>query len=263
MKLIFEVCIRWADDDDEQGTFTGQIEASTRDDAITAVARDMAISPDGRGPNASEEDIQQFIEDARTRVIQAWSITEHVFNDLHMVLEDELQGRRLDPAALVALIKDNLDRVAPAKQSKSEATVPLAGANSPELACVLAELVQAVEFTPLGVRGIKAVEAAKIALGKTPGSGYANVSRDATVAQSLEVTGSVDLAVPPKRRFSATWTDAFSDPGTRTVTGGFFTREAGYETQDLLGIAALGVGQTWEAHHYGPAHTVTRLPDTV
>ncbi len=160
---------------------------------------------------------------ARTRVNQAWSITEHVFNDLHMVLEDELQGRRLDPIAFVTLIKDNLDRVAPAKQSKSEATLSLSGANSLDLACVLADLVQAVEFTPLGIRGIKAVEAAKIALGKTPGSGYANVSRDAMGAQSLKVTCSDELAVPPKRRYSATWADAFSDPGTRTVTGGFFT----------------------------------------
>ncbi|VVE17895.1 MULTISPECIES: hypothetical protein [Pandoraea] len=36
---------------------------------------------------------------------------------------------------------------------------------------VTSELVQAVEYTPLGVRGIKAVQAAKKALGNIPGSG--------------------------------------------------------------------------------------------
>jgi len=44
------------------------------------------------------------------------------------------------------------------------------------IADALADLLQAVEFTPLGVRGIKAVEAAKNALGKVPGSGSADVS---------------------------------------------------------------------------------------
>lgn len=262
MKLIFEVCIRWADNDDEQGTYTGQAEASSRDDAITAIAREMALLPDGCGPHASEKEIQAFIEDASTRVNEAWSITEHVFNDLNMVLEDELQGRRLDPAALVTLIKDNLDRAAPANQTKSDSAASLSQTQILDLAGVLTNLVQAVEFTPLGMRGIKAVEAAKAALGTVPGSGYANVSRDSSVAQCLEVAGSDVLAVSQNRRFSAMWTGAFANPGTSTVTGGFFTRDAGYETEDLVGIAALDVGETWEAHNYGPAHTVTRLADT-
>jgi hypothetical protein len=121
MKSIFDVRIHWADNDDEQGTYAGQVEASTRDEAIDAVAREMAESRDGCGPDASEERIQAFIERARERVDQAWSITEHVFNDLQMVLEDELQGRRLDPSALVALIKENLDRVAPPAETRRAA----------------------------------------------------------------------------------------------------------------------------------------------
>jgi len=227
------------------------------------------------------------------------------------------------------------------KQYLSEATASLSQTQGPDLAGVLANLVQAVEFTPLGIRGITAVVAAKLALGETPGWGYGRVSRTTPEARYIEVTvpasfdseqhtifealenGAVvgqvfdvsrdvlvaavaalsaliaeagvpggigpheftrpggwleraqkelqaipagarvdELAVPPDRRFSATWTDAFSDPGTSTVTGGFFTRDAGYDTEDLVGIAALEVGETWEAHHYGPAHTVTRLPDT-
>ncbi|MBA9859233.1 hypothetical protein [Ralstonia insidiosa] len=38
----------------------------------------------------------------------------------------------------------------------------------------LCDLVQAVEFLPLGVRGIKAVHAAKMSLGKVPGTGYSS-----------------------------------------------------------------------------------------
>lgn len=244
MKMIFEVCIRWADDDDEQGTYTGQVETNSRDDAITAIARDMALSRDGRGPEASEAEIQAFIEGARTRVNQAWSITEHVFNDLHMILEEELQGRRIDPKALVDLITENLEQVAPsANPSAPDSTAVLSKSQGLGLVSVLADLVQAVDFTPLGTRGIKAVAAAKAALGDVPGSGYAK----------LTVEG----------RFSATWSEAFANgPETRTVTGDFFTQDAGYDWQDVVGLAALGIGQTWKGRHYGPAHTVTRLPDT-
>lgn len=121
MKSIFDVRIRWADNDDEQGSYNGQVEADTRDEAIDAVAREMAESRDGCGPNASEEKIEAFVEAARERVDQAWSVTEHVFNDLQMVLEDELKGRHLDPAALVELIKENLDRVAPATETQKAA----------------------------------------------------------------------------------------------------------------------------------------------
>ncbi|VVE17983.1 MULTISPECIES: hypothetical protein [Pandoraea] len=121
MKSIFEVRIHWAEDDDEQGTFTGQAEASTRDEAIDAVAREMAVCRDGCGSAASEEEIRGFIERARARVDHVWSITEHVFSDLQMVLESELQGRRLDPAALVSLISENLDRIAPAADNRRAA----------------------------------------------------------------------------------------------------------------------------------------------
>lgn len=121
MKSFFDVRIHWAHDDDEQGTYSGQVEASSRDEAIDAVAREMALSRDGCGPDASEAKIQAFVERARDRVDQAWSITDHVFNDLQMVLEDELQGRRLDPTALVALITENLDRVAPAIETRRAA----------------------------------------------------------------------------------------------------------------------------------------------
>ncbi|HJP69044.1 MAG TPA: hypothetical protein VJ846_09100 [Sphingomicrobium sp.] len=140
--------------------------------------------------------------------------------------------------------KDIPDRVAPANQSEPDSTASLSQTQAPDLAGVLATLVQAVEFIPLGIRGIKAVEAAKAALGGVSGSGYAK------------------LTVPANLRFLATWTEEFANPGTRTVTGGFFTRDAGYDTEDLVGIAALDVGQTWETLHYGPAHTVMRLPDT-
>ncbi|MBB5546588.1 hypothetical protein A8H39_01950 [Paraburkholderia fungorum] len=121
MKTIWEVRIRWADNDDEQGTYTGQAEGCTREEAIDIVAREMAETRDGCGPDASETRIQTFIEHARERVDQAWSVTEHVFDDLKMVLEDDLQGRRLDPAALVDLIRENLDRVAPVVEPRRAA----------------------------------------------------------------------------------------------------------------------------------------------
>lgn len=54
-----------------------------------------------------------------------------------------------------------LSAVAPAPESHDQALVNC-----------LSDLVQAVEFLPLGVRGIKAVHAAKVSLGKVPGTGY-------------------------------------------------------------------------------------------
>ncbi|MGF6604026.1 hypothetical protein P3T23_008781 [Paraburkholderia sp. GAS448] len=121
MKSIYEVCIRWDECDAEQGTFTETAEVNCRDDAIHAVARMMAVTRDGCGPNASENEIREFVGDAENRVEYAVSLTERAFTDLQMVLADELQGRRLDPAALVTLIKENLDRVAPAAETRRAA----------------------------------------------------------------------------------------------------------------------------------------------
>lgn len=204
----------------------------------------------------------------------------------------------------------------------------------------LSTLVEAVEFIPLGIRGIKALEAAKFALGRASASESAINSRKApkewsrrgnlpacfddsrrTVSLStdkgtaadlaidashavLAATGAalfslitvasvpdginpndffraggwlervrkelqnrpiwictVEIAVPPARRFSAMWADSFMTPGTRTVTGDFFTRDAGYETEDLEGIGALEIGETWKSQAYGAQHSVTRLHD--
>lgn len=245
MKLIFEVCIRWADNNDERGTYCDQLEAGSRDEAITAVAQDMAVSPEGCGLDASEEAIRAFVAAARARVVEARCITDQVFNDLNTVFADELQGRRLDPKALCALITENLERVASvANQSAPNSPVAASQAKGPDLAGVLANLVHAVDFTPLGVRGIKAVAVAKAALADVPGSGYAKVF------------------IPEHHRFSATWSAAFANsPETCNVTAAFFTQDAGYDWEDLIGLAALKVGETWQNRHYGPEHTVTRLPD--
>lgn len=52
----------------------------------------------------------------------------------------------------------------------------------------LCDLVQAVEFLPLGVRGIKAVHAAKMSLGRVPGTGYSSNQPEESTALGRQVT---------------------------------------------------------------------------
>lgn len=63
------------------------------------------------------------------------------------------------------------------------------------------------------------------------------------------------------KSFSATWDEAFVDPGTRTVGEAAFNSSSGYNDHDLEGIRELAVGETWRGDEWGSSHTVTRLPD--
>ncbi|MBC8641630.1 hypothetical protein IAG25_32925 [Caballeronia sp. EK] len=65
-----------------------------------------------------------------------------------------------------------------------------------------------------------------------------------------------------RKQFAGHWSETvFVDDGTRVIDDEYFTESHGYNDADRRGIAALGVGETWESDAYGEAHTVTRLED--
>ncbi|MBP0639962.1 hypothetical protein [Cupriavidus sp. AcVe19-6a] len=194
-------------------------------------------------PETDPDDAQEAGEDNSVRTecdVLVVSKDEFLFEAYVKHTDARVKCTAQPIAELAAHFANSLDE---ANQPAPDSTAASSQHQGPDLVGVLSDLVQAVEFTPLGVRGITAVRSAKAALGEVPGSGYAK----------LAVQG----------RFAATWSEAFTNgPETRTVTGDFFTLGAGYDWEDIVGLAALGVGQTWEDRHYGPAHTVMRLPDT-
>lgn len=64
--------------------------------------------------------------------------------------------------------------------------------------------------------------------------------------------------------YAAFWSvDAFHSPSgedVRQIVGpAMFCDELGYDPDDIAGIAALSVGQSWESPDYGYAHTVRRI----
>lgn len=70
----------------------------------------------------------------------------------------------------------------------------------------------------------------------------------------------VDLArARLSKRFRAYWSNDFHKSGTETLGADFFSEEHCYTAEDVAAIAALEVGQVWQAPHYGDSHTVTRI----
>lgn len=60
------------------------------------------------------------------------------------------------------------------------------------------------------------------------------------------------------KEFRACWSNDFCNPGTRLLSEDFFSVELSYSIDEVAAIRGLEVGETWQSHDYGSAHTVTR-----
>lgn len=67
------------------------------------------------------------------------------------------------------------------------------------------------------------------------------------------------------RAYRARWaagtfkTDADDVDDVKVVGLEYFSDDLGYDEDERADLAALALGETWEAPHYGESHTITRI----
>ena len=92
---------------------------------------------------------------------------------------------------------------------------------------------------------------------------YSHDSADQAAINAVETLG-LDALPPVSPLYLAYWSvDAFYSPNgedVRQIVGpALFCEALSYDMEDIEGITGLSVGESWEARHYGPAHTVHRI----
>ncbi|MBN3760893.1 hypothetical protein [Burkholderia sp. Ac-20365] len=114
MRNYYEVCIRWNDNDAEEGTFTESVFANDEDEASEAVATSMAGSSSDVD-NSNPDEVARFVEEALQRVSYVTNVVSSLPDDISSVFFDELfpdgVSRQINLDALAVLLSEHRDQI--------------------------------------------------------------------------------------------------------------------------------------------------------
>lgn len=115
MRKYYTVCIRWNDNDSEEGTFTESTHADSEDQAIRLIAESMSQSSSAEIDQDDEDEVRAFVSSAIDRVEYCDLVNASIPDDLRNVFFDELfpdgNLRQLDMKGLAKLLAENRERV--------------------------------------------------------------------------------------------------------------------------------------------------------